>query len=340
MYLIHIFLLISLMFIACNNTRYYDKVECLKAELLKYGFQPDTTFNWYREYSWKVKNDFEDSILVREVEYFLTDTVCYDGYCRYLKSVSLHLYEYQLFPQKSEVYTEEAFPAFYERERKKGLFFDKFSNYRKGLRHLKSDRANEFQRKVVLDNRYILFVARMEDKNNSDTLFVRDILDKLRDGILEQRDDDAQLKYSLLKDNELIKRNLNAHRWYSENENNADTDKTPLEMENALLRNDAVNTEECFCRCIDVCVDNDGCVQGGYIYLRVLNDHALPAVGAECMLRNSSGKIFKNITDNSGCVGWCRVKKDEYSAEVQYKNVIKSIKPSWDTLPKIITVHF
>ena len=77
---------------------------------------------------------------------------------------------------------------------------------------------------------------------------------------------------------------------------------TPTEMENESLRKEVVYSKKNHCRCLDVCTEDDGCIQGGCIYLKVLNTDALPAVAAECMSKNSRGKIFKNVTD-SGCVG-------------------------------------
>jgi hypothetical protein len=313
-------------------------VELLKQTLIEYGFHPDTLFNTYNEYSWKVKAVKDDSLLIREAGFYLLDTtVNRQTPSEPGKKYYLKIYEYQYLPESKKEYTENLFPVFYEEEAKKNQFFDRFYNLSRGLRHLPVPDLIELHQKITIENRYILLVVKLDYDRVTDTTMVRELLKVLTSGINQSTKERAEEQYGLLRENTLVKSNIFAGKNLKALIANTESNKTPMEIEVEINNNlqQSINENRVQCHCVDVCTMDDGCINGGFVFIKVLNDHGFPVTMVKSTLVSSKGEKYQNTTDVCGCAGWCRVPKGNYTIEIYYESKKYLFDPVWDTLPRI-----
>jgi len=334
---IYIFIVIIVLVVKCNSPEHFDRVEHLKQCLIDYGFHPDTTFNTHLEYSWKIKICKDDSLLCREAAFYLFDDTAEHSHADYRpkQGCFLLLQEYQYLSNKKNEYVIANFPSVYEDEKKKILLLEHIYNSLKGLRHNNTPEHLEFQKKVVLTNRYVQLVISIERENVNDTTNARELLNIIENGISQLNGKKAQKKYMLMKKNPLLQNNLLLERKMKDSATPAETNKPPMEEEaEEMKRLERIfSNRDITFHCIDICRSEDGCIDGGYISITVQTSSGLPVDSAECSLLTPNKYRYNNKTDKFGRARWCRVKKDQYTIELIFKGKKYMLTPIWDSLP-------
>lgn len=331
-------IMVVILFVNCKKPEYFDHVEYLKQFLIKCGFHPDTSFNMYREYSWKVKTSKADSLLLREAAFYLLDTV-YQNQANFtpVKSCYLLLQEYQYLPNRKNEYVQNSFPSVYEEEKKKNLFLEHFYNVSKGLRHGDVPRLVELQQKVMLKNRYVQLIASIKRENVNDTVNARKLLKIIERGVIQQNGKNAKKKYLAMRENPLLQNNLYIERKIIDTATADETNRPPMDEEAEVVKSleRAFYNRDIPYHCIDICGTEGGCINGGYISITVQTASGLPVDSAVCCLLTSNKYRYYNKTNGFGSVRWCRVKKDRYTIEICFKGVKHTLSPVWDSLPRM-----